>query len=90
MRKKGIPKMELKKRRKENFINGKNQTPWKANNPNCATCMYRNPEHTWASMGTCNYAGITGKPRITICKARDCPGFPGKRIIKRNSNPLDM
>lgn len=87
---KGTPKMEFKKKPRGKLINGEWKEPWKSYNPNCAKCMYKNPEHTWASMGTCNYAGITGKPRITICKAKDCPGFPGKRIMKRNNNPLDM
>lgn len=89
VRKKGIPKMELKKRTTGKFINGKNQTPWKIHNPNCDTCMYRNHKREWAKMGTCNYAGITGKPRITICKAKDCPGFPGKRITNKKGNTLD-
>lgn len=80
---KGTPKMEFKKQPRGKLINGEWKEPWKTYNPNCAKCRYRNPEHVWASQGTCNYAGITGKPRIAIYKAKDCPGFPGKRIIKR-------
>lgn len=88
---KGTPKMEFNKNRmRGKLINGEWKEPWKSYNPNCAKCRYRNPEHVWASQGTCNYLGITGKPRIVLYKAKDCQGFPGKRIIKRNSNPLDM
>lgn len=80
----GITKYDVKKTKfRGSYSNGDWKEPWKSFNPNCAKCKYRNDERTWASVGTCNYAFVTGEVRIKKYKAADCPGFPGKRIVKK-------
>lgn len=53
-----------------------------AHNKNCEKCRFSNKKSVWASEGTCNFIGITGKARSLYYKAKDCPGFPGKREHK--------
>lgn len=83
---KGIPKMEFKKRGK--LINNEWKEPWKSYNPNCATCMYRNPEHTWASMGTCNYAGVAGKTKNHNKQSKGLPRIPGQTDHKEKQQSI--
>lgn len=81
---KGTPKMEFNKNRmRGKLINGEWKEPWKSYNPNCAKCRYRNPEHVWASQGTCNYLGITGKTKNRTIQSQGLPGVSGQTDHKR-------
>lgn len=51
-----------------------------ARNKHCEKCKYSNKREDWNKAGTCNFLSITGVPRIRFYKAKDCPGFPGRRL----------
>lgn len=53
-----------------------------AHNENCKKCRFSNDERVWVSHGTCNFLSITGIARMKYYKAKNCPGFPGKRERK--------